>query len=334
MSSSSEWLWCDGEIESKKLLYLKWMEEYMQSIRGGDGFVSQDSKMIYEDLEESLRELTTLTEKYYTPDEEGEYPVVKEEDYDKLIKGYQNVSRKISNYRKVAEAAIKNPSEGSNTQEYLGNKQMEEARLLTFSMLEPLIALDVDTLITSKTQGALDMPLGEMLAEGRVREVEYTGDVKTVGSSMSSRLSVTVENSKEFLRNRSVLRQTMRLQWDEKRRSVYQSLDTDSRKSLDKNIDYSIVAMSENAANRLAEMNTAGKKSAESLAEKVRHFATLAVELLWENEYYSGQKDLIRNTIPDKKTLMTQINQLAANKQFAEKQVESPKVEAPAVGGP
>ena len=141
---------------------------------------------------------------------------------------------------------------------------------------------------------------------------------KSKANQMQNERATVIRDSKEFLRNRSVLRQTMRMQWDEKRRSVYQSLDTDSRKSLDKNIDYSIVAMSENAANRLAEMNTAGEKSTEFLAEKVRHFATLAVEQLWENEYYSGQKGPIRNTIPDKKTLMTQINQLAANKQFAE----------------
>ncbi len=91
------------------------------------------------------------------------------------------------------------PSGNSGTGSQPGNDQnqqpeakedflLDSARLEMAGNLEQLISKDLQTLITAKSQGALDLPLGDMLSEGRVREATYDGNAKAVGSAMSLRL--------------------------------------------------------------------------------------------------------------------------------------------------
>ncbi len=188
--------------KEQRMQYMQWIREYLERFKAGDGFSSPSAKLAYEALEESLRELTDYTEQFYVEDENGEYPMVQEQNYEELLDKFRKVSKNIDMYRKEAEAAIKGHAENPKAGDQPEGQEPEEAYLLdqarldVVSKLEPMVSQDIQTLATAKAQGALNQSLGEMLEGGRIREVTYTGEVKTVGACLSQRIPVTIKNAK------------------------------------------------------------------------------------------------------------------------------------------
>ncbi len=108
-----------GGKNQQQIQYIQWIRTYPDKHRAKNGFASESSREAYETLELRLRELLEYTDRFFVEDEEGEYPKVRREDYDELIRLFTNVSQ-----------------------------------------LEPLLSKDLQTLITAKTQGYLDIPGG------------------------------------------------------------------------------------------------------------------------------------------------------------------------------
>ncbi len=175
-------------MPNQNLKYLDWLKEYQKSFQVKEPFHSAGAQYAFEALQRSLTELSTYTEYFQTPDDEGNYPLVQEKHIDELIEKFQNVSRDISAFRREANSS-------TFQKEHIDNS-LEKTQAEIFSKLEPLIAGDMQTLITAKSQGGVELPLGEMLWQGKVREVEYSGEIKTVGMAMSQRIPMEITDAK------------------------------------------------------------------------------------------------------------------------------------------
>ncbi len=174
----------------------QWLQQYLKDAKNVTGFTTDSCKITYEKMIESLEELNTLTETYCTPDENQEYPIVQQEDYDKLIAAYQKAAQSINTYRSEVKNSAVYATSAEDPVAFSTNMGLDMTRMTAVSTLDELLSKDISTLITSKTQGALDLPLGQMLYEGRVHEVEYKGELKVTRGGMSSRHAVTIDNPK------------------------------------------------------------------------------------------------------------------------------------------
>ncbi|MBR6381048.1 MAG: hypothetical protein IKS07_05165, partial [Lachnospiraceae bacterium] len=148
-------------------------ESFEKSFLEGKEPLSEESRKAFAGVQEAFQRLNALTEPLYTADEQGRYPLCTEEDYRKILEGYQQVLGALGEFsRQVADSG--HPLDAKRA-EMIGN-------------LERIMGEDVIALNAGKQMGLTTLP--DMLLNGKVPTVELEGTAATVGSQANTRFRI------------------------------------------------------------------------------------------------------------------------------------------------
>lgn len=163
--------------------------------------VEEDAKKagkgtIYGNLLSHLSQLTDMTQHYFTYNSEGKQPVLKEKDYDKLIKCYTELAKDCREF--LAKDRVKN--------------KLEDKRVNMIKRLVSCIGKDIHGLVDAdKTK---ENTLSDIIKDASTKTVDLTDKkLGSVGGALNNRIPLKSTSGREgfFTKKSTFLKRTKKV---------------------------------------------------------------------------------------------------------------------------